>query len=113
MSKLDIVLDYLEKKDNHFIDKAMVQVVQMRDDYIFQEIGKVSFKIGVHVDEERLKSWFKMCEELENIPPHIRINLGISAENERLRNSIKKLERENQILKDQLEHIKEVLENEI
>lgn len=109
MEKIGKVLKYLESNKNSFIDEMMVNVAEMRDSVIFQEMGKACINIGVYVDEKRLKKWVEMCTELENVPPHIRIHLGMQAETERLNARIKQLEVENEVLLDQITKIKELV----
>lgn len=101
-----IVNDYLYRNDFNFIDKFMVQVIEARENYILQEINEVSFKIGVYVDEKRLKEWFKMCEALQNIPNDYAKDIALISKINRLENEIKSLTLEN-------ERLKEVLENEV
>ena len=98
-----IVNDYLYRNDFNFIDKFMVQVNEARENYILQEINKVSFKIGVYVDEKRLKEWLKMCEALQNIPNDYAKDIALISKINRLENKIKSLALENERLKEVLE----------
>jgi hypothetical protein len=105
MKEIGKIIEYLESNKNSFIDEMMVQVAEMRDSVIFQEMGKACINIGVYVDEKRLKKWIEMCVELEHIPPHIRIHLGIQAETARLNARIEQLEIENAELKETIANL--------
>lgn len=106
----EIVNDYLYANDFNFIDKLMVQVREAKENYILQEMSKVSFKIGVYVDEKRLKEWLKMCISLQNIPSDLVNNIAIESKIIRLENEIKSLTLENEALKKDLD-ILEILKN--
>ena len=99
----EIVNDYLYTNDFNFIDKLMVQVCETKENYILQEMSKVSFKIGIYVDEKRLKEWLKMCISLQNIPSDLVNNIAIKSKIIRLENEIKSLTLENESLKKDLE----------
>lgn len=101
--KVKIVEDYLNFNDYSFIDKLMVKVDTIRDDYTFQEMQKTCIKIGVNVDEERLRKWVKMCESLENIPIDTRENIALRSKFERMQNIIERLIYKNEILKARLD----------
>ena len=100
----EIVNDYLYTNDFNFIDKLMVQVYETKENYILQEMSKVSFKIGIYVDEKRLKEWLKMCISLQNIPSDLVNNIAIKSKIIRLENEIKSLTLENEALKEELEN---------
>lgn len=100
----EIVNDYLYTNDFNFIDKLMVQVYETKENYILQEMSKVSFKIGICVDEKRLKEWLKMCISLQNIPSDLVNNIAIKSKIIRLENKIKSLTLENEALKKELEN---------
>lgn len=106
----EIVNDYLYANDFNFIDKLMVQVREAKENYILQEMSKVSFKIGIYVDEKRLKEWLKMCISLQNIPSDLVNNIAIESKIIRLENEIKSLTLENESLKKHLE-VLEILKN--
>lgn len=94
IENLNIVNDYLHKNDFSFIDRLMVQVVEKKEDYILQEMSKASLKIGVYVDETRLKEWLKMCESLQNIPSEFAKDIAIQSKIKRLEQKIYALENE-------------------
>lgn len=98
----EIVNDYLYTNDFNFIDKLMVQVRETKENYILQEMSKVSFKIGIYVDEKRLKEWLKMCISLQNISSDLVNNIAIKSKIIRLENEIKSLTLENEALKKEL-----------
>lgn len=100
----EIVNDYLYTNDFNFIDKLMVQVYETKENCILQEMSKVSFKIGICVDEKRLKEWLKMCISLQNIPSDLVNNIAIKSKIIRLENEIKSLTLENEALKEELEN---------
>ena len=99
----EIVNDYLSTNDFNFIDKLMVQVRETKENYILQEMSKVSFKMGIFVDEKRLKEWLKMCIALQNIPSDLVNNIAIESKIARLENEINSLTLENEALKEELE----------
>lgn len=103
---LDNVLDFIEETNHRFIDDMMIQVFEMRDNYIIQELGKVCMRIGVYVDEERLKKWLKMCASLENIPDELAKDIAITNSLQRLRNRVRYLEEENHNLTQELIRLK-------
>lgn len=106
----EIVNDYLNKNDFNFVDKLMVQVREAKENYILQEMSKVSFKIGVYVDEKRLKEWLKMCISLQNMPSDLVNNIATESKIIRLENEINSLTLENESLKKHLE-VLEILKN--
>lgn len=106
----EIVNDYLSTNDFNFVDKLMVQIRETKENYILQEMSKVSFKMGVYVDEKRLKEWLKMCISLQNIPSDLVNNIAIEAKIIRLENEINSLTLENEALKKDLD-ILEILKN--
>ena len=108
----EIVNDYLYANDFNFVDKLMVQVYETKENYILQEMSKVSFKMGIYVDEKRLKEWLKMCISLQNIPSDLVNNIAIESKIIRLENEIKSLTLENKALKKDLE-VLEILKTEI
>lgn len=99
----EIVNDYLSTNDFNFVDKLMVKIRETKENYILQEMSKVSFKMGVYVDEKRLKEWAKMCISLQNIPSDLVNNIAIEAKIIRLENEINSLTLENESLKKDLE----------
>lgn len=106
----EIVNDYLSTNDFNFVDKLMVQIRETKENYILQEMSKVSFKIGIYVDDKRLKEWLKMCISLQNIPSDLVNNIAIEAKIIRLENEINSLTLENESLKKDLE-VLEILKN--
>ena len=110
MSKIDKVIDYLYETDGDFFDKAMIQIVEQRDNMIIQEMNRVCAKINidVYVDEVKLKKWIEMCAELEQLSAETQRDLAIKAEIMGLKSKISKLEWENL----QLKHKISELENE-
>ena len=106
----EIVNDYLSTNDFNFVDKLMVQIRETKENYILQEMSKVSFKMGIFVDEKRLKEWLKMCIALQNIPSDLVNNIAIESKIIRLENEINSLTLENESLKKDLE-ILEILKN--
>ncbi len=106
----EIVNDYLYANDFNFVDKLMVQIRETKENYILQEMSKVSFKMGVYVDEKRLKEWLKMCISLQNMPSDLVSNIAIEAKIIRLENEINSLTLENESLKKDLE-VLEILKN--
>lgn len=106
----EIVNDYLYANDFNFVDKLMVQIRETKENYILQEMSKVSFKMGVYVDEKRLKEWLKMCISLQNMPSDLVNNIAIEAKIIRLENEINSLTLENESLKKDLE-VLEILKN--
>ena len=105
-----IVNDYLYKNDFNFIDELMVQIFEARENYILQEISESSFKIGVNVDEKRLKEWLKMCEALQNIPSDIAKDIALKCKINRLEQKIYALENKIKLLTLENEKLKEELE---
>lgn len=100
--EIKIVEKYLSYNHNNFIDELMVQVSTAYD-AILKEMNKACIKIGVYVDEERLRNWIKMCNALENIPIEISTDIALINKLERLQNRVKKLEYENNELKARLD----------
>ena len=90
----------------------MVQVCEKKEDYILQEMSKASFKVGVYVDETRLKEWLKMCESLQNIPSECADNIAIQSKIKRLEQRINALEDEIKSLISENKALKKELENE-
>ena len=107
-----IVNDYLYMNDFNFIDKLMVRVIEEKENYILQEISKVSFKIGVYVDEKRLKEWLKMCESLQNVPSEHAKDIAIQSKINRLEQKINALENKINSLILENEALKEEIEND-
>ena len=107
MSKIDKVIDYLYETDGDFIDKAMIHIVEQRDNMIIQEMNKVCAKIniGVYVDEVKLKKWIEMCAELEQLPIREQCDIAIKAEIIHLERQISKLKCENSYLKDKISEL--------
>lgn len=106
----EIVNDYLYTNDFNFVDKLMVQVRETKENYILEEMSKVSFKMDIFVDEKRLKEWLKMCISLQNMPSDLVNNIAIEAKIIRLENEINSLTLENESLKKDLE-VLEILKN--
>lgn len=105
------VHDYLCDNDFNFTDNLMLLIREKKEDYILQEMSKASFKVGVYVDEKRLKEWLKMCESLQNIPSECAEDIAIQSKIKRLEqkiyaleNKIKSLISENKALKKELEN---------
>ena len=105
------VHDYLYKNDFNFIDKLMVQVYEKKEDCILQEMSKATLKIGVYVDETRLKEWLKMCESLQNIPSECAEDIAIQSKIKRLEKKINALEDEIKSLISENKALKKELEN--
>lgn len=101
--EIKIVEGYLNYNHNSFIDNLIVQV-STANDVIFKEISKSCIKIGVDVDEERLRNWIKMCSALENIPIEISTDIALESKFKRLQDRVKKLEYENKELKARLDN---------
>ena len=108
MSKIDKVIDYLYETDGDFIDKAMIQIAEHRDNMIIQEMNRVCAKIniGVYVDEVKLKKWVQMCAELEQLSYEAQKDLAIKAEIIGLKSKISKLEWENLQLKETIDSLR-------
>lgn len=101
--EIKIVKNYLNYNHNSFIDNLIVQVSTAHDDFILEEKNKACIKIGVDVDEERLRNWIKMCNALENIPIEISTDIALESKFKRLQDRVKKLEYENDELKARLD----------
>ena len=108
MSKIDKVINYLYETDGDFIDKAMIQLAEQRNNMIIQEMNIVcaSINIGVYVDEVKLKKWVQMCAELEQLSAEVQRDLAIKAEIMGLKSKISKLEWENLQLKETISNLK-------
>lgn len=101
--EIKIVEGYLNYNHNSFIDNLIVQIATQQNECILQEISKSCIKIGVYVDEERLRNWIKMCNALENIPIEISTDIALESKFKRLQDRVKKLEYENNELKARLD----------
>ena len=75
-------------------------------------MSKASFKVGVYVDETRLKEWLKMCESLQNIPSECAENIAIQSKIKRLEKRIYDLEDEIKTLISENKALKKELEND-
>lgn len=107
-----IVTDYLCENDFNFIDELMISVYEKKEDCILQEMSKASLKIGVYVDEKRLKEWIKMCESLQNIPSEFVEDIAIQSKIKRLEKKIYALEDEIKTLISENKALKKELEND-
>lgn len=87
-----------------FIDREMIFVGTQYEKCVFEELGKavLNLKIGVHIDEERLKKWIKMCLELENIDKTLLIDMAIK---QKFEEKDKEIERLHKIIDIQKNHI--------
>lgn len=112
IKNINVVHDYLCENDFNFIDELMVIVREKKEDYILQEMSKASLKIGVYVDEKRLKEWLKMCESLQNIPSECAEDIAIKSKIKRLEQRINALEDEIKVLISENKALKKELENE-
>lgn len=112
IKNINVVHDYLCENDFNFIDELMVIVREKKEDYILQEMSKASLKIGVYVDEKRLKEWLKMCESLQNIPSECAEDIAIKSKIKRLEQRIYALEDEIKSLISENKALKKELENE-
>ena len=106
------VYDYLCKNDFNFTDNLMLLIREKKENYILQEMSKASFKVGVYVDETRLKEWLKMCESLQNIPSECAEDLAIKSKIKRLEQKINALEDEIKSLISENKALKKELEND-
>lgn len=107
MSKIDKVIDYLYETNGDFIDKAMIQIAEQRDNMIIQEMNKVcaSINVGVYVDEEKLKKWVQMCAELEQLSAEAQREIAIREKMIRLQCKVEQLEIENAELKETIANL--------
>lgn len=112
IKNINILHDYLCENDFNFIDELMVIVREKKEDYILQEMSKASLKIGVYVDETRLKEWLKMCESLQNIPRECVEDIAIKSKIKRLEQKINALEDEIKSLISENKALKKELEND-
>lgn len=112
IKNINVVHDYLCENDFNFIDELMVIVREKKEDYILQEMSKASLKIGVYVDEKRLKEWLKMCESLQNISSECAEDIAIKSKIKRLEQRINALEDEIKVLISENKALKKELENE-
>ena len=112
IKNINVVHDYLCENDFNFIDELMVIVREKKEDYILQEMSKASLKIGVYVDETRLKEWLKMCESLQNIPSECAEDIAIQSKIKRLEQRINALEDEIKSLISENKALKKELEND-
>lgn len=62
--------------EEHFLDSTMVYVAKQTDNIILDEIHKATVRVGVQVDEEKLKRWLKLCGELEHIDESALIDIA-------------------------------------
>ena len=106
------VTNYLCDNDFNFTDNLMLLIREKKEDYILQEMSKASFKVGVYVDETRLKEWLKMCESLQNIPSECAENIAIQSKIKRLEKRIYDLEDEIKTLISENKALKKELEND-
>ena len=111
IKNINVVHDYLCENDFNFTDNLMLLIREKKEDYILQEMSKASLKIGVYVDEKRLKEWLKMCESLQNVPSEHAKDIAIQSKINRLEQEINALENKINSLILENEALKEVLEN--
>lgn len=111
IKNINVVHDYLCKNDFNFIDNLMILVREKKEDYILQEMSKASLKIGVYVDETRLKEWIKMCESLQNISSEFAEDIAIKSKIKRLEQKIYALENKIKSLIAENEELIKELEN--
>ena len=104
------VLDYLYGNDNSFIDEMMIQVAEMKENYIIGEISKACINIGVYVDEKRLKKWLDMCASLENINTEVAVDLALRSKLQRLETENLKLNHKINDLQFELDERKQIME---
>ena len=112
IKNINVVHDYLCDNDFNFTDNLMLLIREKKEDYILQEMSKASFKVGVYVDETRLKEWLKMCESLQNIPSECAENIAIQSKIKRLEKRIYDLEDEIKTLISENKALKKELEND-
>ena len=112
IKNINVVHDYLCDNDFNFTDNLMLLIREKKEDYILQEMSKASFKVGVYVDETRLKEWLKMCESLQNIPSECVENIAIQSKIKRLEKRIYDLEDEIKTLISENKALKKELEND-
>ena len=91
------VMEYVKEKT--FIDKAMATFTQSFDTFSTSEIGKAVIKIGVSVDEDKLKEWLEFCNKMNNIDKTDLIGIAVSERFNQLNAKISELEDENYRLK--------------
>ena len=91
--------EYLHHRNNAVY---LAKMYPTKDDAL-KEMNKACIKIGVDVDEERLRNWIKMCNALDNIPIEISTNIALESKFKRLQDRVKKLEYENNELKARLD----------
>lgn len=92
-------------KGEKFIEmKDVVSVYQSQlDTFCINELGKVSMKIGVNVNEEKLKKWIDQAKFIEKFSVED-IKDGAT------RDLVYKTQQENQALKDRWQKLKEWVE---
>ena len=112
IKNINVVHDYLCENDFNFTDNLMLLIREKKEDYILQEMSKASLKIGVYVDEARLKEWLKMCESLQNISSECAEDIAIKSKIKRLEQRIYALEDEIKSLISENKALKKELENE-
>ena len=112
IKNINVVHDYLCENDFNFTDNLMLLIREKKEDYILKEMSKASFKVGVYVDEARLKEWIKMCESLQNIPSECAEDIAIQSKIKRLEKRIYDLEDEIKTLISENKALKKELEND-
>lgn len=112
IKNINVVHDYLCENDFNFTDNLMLLIREKKEDYILQEMSKASFKVGIYVDEKRLKEWLKMCESLQNIPSEFAEDIAIQSKIKRLEQKIYALENKIKSLIAENEELIKELEND-
>lgn len=75
------------------LEEVVTVISKSTDNFIIDEMGKAIHKIGVYIDESKLKEWIQMCMEIEKMSPQARNEISKELEYKRLKRRIEYLNR--------------------
>ena len=108
-----VEMDRIEKelikqlRKTSFIDKEMVKLAYQQDLVVEDEMVKAILRVGVDVDEKRLKKWLDLCVKLEAIDESTLIDIAISKKFKELNDKIYQLKQEVEYYKTICEDLNE------
>lgn len=86
--------------DKGFIEENMIIVGSAIDKAVINEVLQTTMKIGVQVNEEKLKNWLELCSQLQNIDRTELIDVAIKRKFRELNYKIELLQRKITELED-------------
>ena len=87
------IKENIHKQEIEFTElKDVVTVIQKSyDSFIFDELGRACHKVGVSIDENKLKEWLKMCSQIELMSPEANMETSKELEYQSLKEEIEYL----------------------